>query len=170
MTGRIFVDANMFVYARDLGEPTKQPLAGEWLERLWQEQRGRTSTQALNEFYYTVTRKLKPGLTVEEAWDDVRSLLSWNPQPVDTSLLLRAREIEQRYRLSWWDSLIVGAAQLQECSVLLTEDLQDRSSYGGVTVRNPFVLGVSEEMATYAVAPAVASRHRPRGRPRRSSP
>jgi len=66
--------------------------------------------------------------------------------------------------------MIVGAAQLQDCSVLLTENLEDRSIYGGVTVRNPFALGVSEEVATYAVPTAVASRHRPRGRPRRSSP
>jgi hypothetical protein len=78
-----------------------------------------------------------------------------------------ARRIEQRYGISWWDSMIVAAAQLQECA-LLTEDLQDSGVYGTVTVRSPFTLEVREAAATYAVSPRAASPHRPRGRPRRA--
>ena len=68
--------------------------------------------------------------------------------------------------MSWWDSLIVAAAQAQHCILLLTEDLQDRAVYGGVTVRNPFTLGVSEAAIEYTAAPAAARLHRPRGRPK----
>src|SRR5438132_889580 len=42
MTELVFVDTNVFVYARDAAEPGKQPVAAIWLERLWREQRGRT--------------------------------------------------------------------------------------------------------------------------------
>jgi predicted nucleic acid-binding protein len=170
MTARIFVDTNVFVYARQAGEPTRQPIAARWLERLWDEQSGRTSVQVLNEYYTTLTRKIKPALAPAEAWDDVKSLITWNPQPIDLELMHRGREIEQRYRLSWWDSLIVAAAQLQECVLLLTEDLQDRAVFGGVTVRNPFAFGVSEDLTSYAVERAPPHAHPRRGRPRRAKP
>jgi hypothetical protein len=89
---------------------------------------------------------------------------------MDLELLHRGRDIEQRYRLSWWDSLIVAAAQLQNCRLLLTEDLQDRAVYGGVTVRNPFALGVSEDLSAYAVERAPVLAHPRRGRPKRARP
>jgi predicted nucleic acid-binding protein len=171
MTVRIFVDTNVFVYARQASEHTKQPTAARWLERLWDEQTGRTSVQVLNEYYTTLTRKIKPPLPPADAWDDVKSLIAWNPQPMDLELLHRGRDIEQRYRLSWWDSLIVGAAQLQNCVLLLTEDLQDRSVYGGVTVRNPFALGVSEDLTNYSAEPPMRPHAHPRrGRPKRAKP
>jgi predicted nucleic acid-binding protein len=170
MTARIFVDTNVFVYAKQASEQTKQPLAARWLERLWEEQTGRTSVQVLNEYYTTLTRKIKPALPPADAWDDVKSLIAWNPQPMDLELLHRGREIELRYRLSWWDSLIVGAAQLQNCVLLLTEDLQDRSVYGSVTVRNPFTFSVSEDLTGYSVEHVQIHAHPRRGRPRRVKP
>jgi predicted nucleic acid-binding protein len=169
MTAPVFVDTNVFVYARQANESVRQPLAAEWIERLWREETGRTSIQVLSECYVTLTRKIRPTVTREAAWEHVNDLLTWNPQPTDVELLARAREIEDRYGLSWWDSLIVGAAELQNCALLLTEDLQDHAVYGGVTVRNPFNLGVSEGMATYTTPPRTVSRHPRRGRPRRAS-
>jgi hypothetical protein len=96
-------------------------------------------------------------------------LFAWNPQSIDIDVVMRAKEFERRYRLSWWDSLIVGAAQAQCCTLLLTEDMQDRAVYGGVTVRNPFTLGVSEAAVEYA-APPTARPYRSRGRPKRVKP
>lgn len=167
MTAAVFVDTNIFVCSRDASEPKKQSIAARWLEELWIEQRGRTGIQVLNEFYVTVTRKLDPGMTTEDAWADVRALFSWDPQTVDRHLLLRAHDVERRHRLSWWDSMIVAAAQLQNCPLLLSEDLQDGWSCDGVTVCNPFRMQVSEEQVSYVATPAPESRHRPRGRPRR---
>jgi hypothetical protein len=72
-----------------------------------------------------------------------------------------------RHRLSWWDSLVVGAAQLQGCALLLTEDLQDGRLYDGMTVRSPFALAPGETIAAYTVAPVATRRHPARGRPKR---
>jgi predicted nucleic acid-binding protein len=163
----VFVDTNVFVYARDARERTKQPRAAAWIERLWRERSGRTSVQVLTEFYVTVTRKFRPAVAHDEAWDDVQSLFAWRPQPADVALLRSAREIERRHRLSWWDAMVVAAAQLQDCALLLSEGLQDGATYGAVTVRSPFTLGVEEARGAYTVARA-APLHRPRGRPRRA--
>jgi len=168
MSAPVFVDTNVFLYARDAGEATKRPPAVAWLEHLWREQLGRTSMQVLSEYYVNATQKLDPGLEPEDAWDDVKALLTWKPLPIEEPLLHAGHEIERRYRLSWWDSLVVGAAQIQGCALLLTEDLQDGTSYGGVTVRSPFSLSVGEGVALYRSAPVVSNRHPRRGRPKQS--
>ena len=162
----VFVDTNILVYWRDSTNPEKQLRATEWLDFLWRERRGRTSTQVLSEFYSVVVRKKVSGISPEEAWRDVQAFSEWSPQPVDVDLLARAYSVERRYALSWWDSLVVAAAQAQACALLLTEDLQDGADYGGVIVRNPFKLGIAEESGAYMVTPKIASRHRGRGRPR----
>ncbi|MGQ0384774.1 MAG: PIN domain-containing protein [Gammaproteobacteria bacterium] len=167
MTVAVFVDTNVFVYSRQTLDPRKQALASEWLERLWIERAGRTSMQVLCECFATLTRKLDPPFANDEAWDYVRSLLAWEPQPIAADAFARAFEIQQRHRLNWWDCLIVAAAQLQGCSVLLTEDLQDQAVFGSLTVRSPFTLGVSEGIASYAVREPQVPAHRPRGRPRK---
>lgn len=170
MTARVFVDTNVFVYARDASQGRKQEQARAWVEALWREQSGRTSVQVLNELYVTLTRKLRPGVPAADAWDDVEALLAWSPQPIDAELLAQARNIEQRYGLSWWDSLIVAAAALQDCDVLLSEDLQQGMRFGTVVVRSPFAGQVAEAAPAYAQGPeGVARRHRPPGRPRRAA-
>jgi predicted nucleic acid-binding protein len=166
MTAFVFVDTNVLVYARDSREPIKRGLANEWIRVLWNEERGRTSYQVLNEYYDFVTRKLKTPIKHEDAWEDVQFYLAWSPQPVDLEVLRGAHEIQLRYQLNWWDSLVVSAAQAQECVLLLSEDLHDGADYGGVVVRSPFTLRVAEEAGAYTVAPRMASRHRGRGRPR----
>jgi predicted nucleic acid-binding protein len=164
MSAIVFVDTNIFVYARDAGETEKQPVAAEWIRKLWSEQRGRTSMQVLSEYFTTVTRKLDPGISADEAWEDVTTLFAWEPQEINRTVLVRSREIERRYALNWWDALIVAAAQLQNCSLLVSEDLQNGFVCGSVTVRNPFAASVAEESAAYSTARV--SRHKGRGRPR----
>lgn len=170
MTAAVFVDTSVFVYARDASEAEKQPAAAEWIERLWIEQRGRTGVQVLNDYYVTVTRHLDPGLSPQLAWQDVRALFTWDPQPVDHELLALARELERRFDLRWRDSMIVAAAQLQDCTLLLSEELEDGWTCDGLTVCDPFKTQVADERDRYVATPAPASRHRPRGRPRRRIP
>jgi predicted nucleic acid-binding protein len=138
MTERVFVDTNVLVYGRDASEPTKQKQAMAWLARLWSEKTGRLSFQVLNEFYVTVTNKLQPGMDPQSAREDVRSLLAWRPIPVDARVVEGAWRIQDRYKLSWWDALIVSAAQASDCRYLLTEDLQENRKMGNVKVINPF--------------------------------
>jgi len=167
MTEPVFVDANVLIYVYDARVAAKQGAAIAWIDHLWSKSSGRTSAQVLSEFYTVVTRKLKPGLTQDDAWRQTERYLAWKPQAIDDTVMRRAREIERRHRLSWWDAMVVAAAQLQDCALLLTEDLHDGAAYGSVTVRSPFTLAVDEPRAAYQVAP-VASRHPPRGRPRKS--
>ena len=159
-----FVDANVLVYARDSRDPVKRTRAVQWLERLWERRNGRTSCQVLSEFYSVATRKLR--VPPDQAWDEAARYFAWSPQPIDTPLLRRAREIERRYQISWWDSVVVAAAQLQHCVILLTEDLQDGMAFGTLAVRSPFSAVLEEPPAQYVVARAHPL-HRPRGRPRR---
>ena len=167
MTGRTFVDSNVLVYARDTRDRAKQARAADWLAMLWRARTGRIGIQVLSEYYVTVTRKLRPGLSADEAWDDVRLLMSWRPQPLDEQLLEHGRDIERRFRLSWWDSLVVAAAQLQDCSTLLSEGFQNGMEFDTVVVSNPFALKAGESGPPYNVAETTIPRHRPRGRPKR---
>ncbi|MGH8242865.1 MAG: PIN domain-containing protein [Steroidobacteraceae bacterium] len=167
MSALVFVDTNVLVYARQARETQKQPIAAQWIDRLWREQIGRTSIQVLNECYAALTRAARQPPSPAIVGDYVRSLLVWNPQPVDADVFVRAFEIEQRHRLNWWDCLVVAAAQLQGCGVLLTEDLQDRAVYGGVTVRNPFAMTASDDLGAYSPYGADVPAHPRRGRPRR---
>jgi predicted nucleic acid-binding protein len=169
MAAPVFVDTNVLLYARDASEPAKQRLAAAWMASLWRERTGRTGIQVLSEYYVNATRKLRPGLAPEIAWDDVRALMSWQPQAMDVSVLETGREIERRHRLGWWDCLVVAAAQTQGCVLLLSEDLQDGMKFGTLTVRSPFTLEANEAAANYAGLPGALARHRPRGRPRRSA-
>lgn len=138
MPGEVFVDTNVLVYARDATEPAKHQKARAWMAHLWSARRGRLSTQVLQEFYVTVTEKLDPGLDRQAARDDLRSLLTWRPVTLDASVFEAAWRVQDRYGLSWWDSLIAGAAEMAGCAYLLTEDLQDDQQLGPVRVINPF--------------------------------
>lgn len=140
MEGPVFVDTNVLVYHRDSTEPEKQARAAEWMARLWDEGSGRVSAQVLQEYYVTVTGKLRPGMPRDEAREDVAALRAWNPLVPDAQILEDAWSIEDRYGLSFWDALIVAAARRLGCAVLLTEDLQDGQDLDGLVIRSPFTL------------------------------
>ncbi len=138
MSDFVFVDTNIFLYARDASEPKKQEVAAQRLSELWDERNGRLSVQVLNEYFVNVTQKLDPGLSPDEAWDDVEALSVWEPLSMDLTLLQRGFAVQRRYGLSWWDSLIVAAAEAAGCDTILSEDLADGELYFGITVENPF--------------------------------
>jgi predicted nucleic acid-binding protein len=138
MIGPIFVDTNVLVYVRDRTDPDKQRRAAEWMAALWDDGAGRLSSQVLQEYYVTLTRKLDPPRIREEARDDVGALGAWNPLPISPAVLETAWDVEDRYGISFWDALIVGAAHHLGCSWLLSEDLQDGQDILGIRVMNPF--------------------------------
>lgn len=141
-----FVDTNILVYARDASAQDKQPRAASILAALWRMRTGRLSTQVLQEYYVTVTRKLKPGLAASAARDDIRDLLAWNPRPVTAKIWENAWEIEDRFKLSWWDSLVVASALDAGATTLLSEDLQDGLAIGTLSVVNPFAGAFDEKV------------------------
>ena len=138
MTGPCFVDTNLLVYRHDRADAAKQSRADAWHTLLWERRVGRLSYQVLQELYATLTRGRQVGLDRAEARDIVTELLQWQPIRIDRPILRRAWLIENRFDLSWWDALIVAAAQAGSCPVLLTEDLQAGQRFDGLRVVDPF--------------------------------
>ena len=138
MTAKVFVDTNVLVYCRDTSEPRKQQQAMGWMAHLWSTRTGKLSYQVLLEFYITVTAKLQPGLDQYDARKDVLSFLAWKPIVVNERVLENAWLIQDSYQISWWDALVVSAAQLADCRYLLTEDLQETQEFDSLQVINPF--------------------------------
>jgi predicted nucleic acid-binding protein len=136
MTALVFVDSNLLICAVDEGNPKKHETAKLWRDELWKGRCGRVSFQVLQEFYANVTRK-RPSAR-EQAQVEIRSLLAWRPVSVDAEILESCWKIQERYQLSFWDSLIVAAAKAASCRYLLTEDLQADQDLDGVLVVNPF--------------------------------
>jgi len=139
MTVPVFVDTNVFIYAVDRADLRKQQAARLWRAELWKSRRGRTSFQVLQEFFVNVTQKALSSR--EDARSEVRDLLAWNPVPVNAMTLEHGWKIQDRYKLSFWDALIVAAAKQALCGYLLTENLQAGQDIGGVMVVNPFRSG-----------------------------
>lgn len=136
--GPFFLDSNILIYAFDTREPVKRARSRALIESLPAEHIV-LSAQAINEFYFTVTRKLRRPLTATEAEEAVRGLSGFRILPLDYRLTLAAMEIVRKDRLSIWDALIVQSAILGGCHTLFSEDLQNGRKYGALKVSNPFV-------------------------------
>ncbi len=138
MSAKVFVDTNVIVYSRDTTEPFKQKEADNWLKYLWANQSGHISFQVLNEYYITVTQKLKPGLSRTEARNDIRNLMAWKPAVIEQNVIQSAWAIQDNYGYSWWDCLILAAALKQNCQYVLSEDMQHGQHIEGLEIINPF--------------------------------
>jgi predicted nucleic acid-binding protein len=144
MTAPVFVDTSVLVYSRDARDAGKHQRAREWVEFLWDTKRGRVSRQVLHEYYVTVTRKLRPGLPAEDARSDVRALFHWL-SAVDPDVMIEsAWTFQDRCSLSFWDALVLGAAQSMGCGSVLSEDLPAGQELEGIRVISPFVTRPSE--------------------------
>jgi predicted nucleic acid-binding protein len=96
------------------------------------------SAQVLNEFYVAATTKLREPVSADDAASAVESLSRLPIVPVDLPLVRDGIAISRSAMISLWDGLIVAAAIAGGCTRLFTEDLQDRQTFGPVTVENPF--------------------------------
>jgi predicted nucleic acid-binding protein len=137
----VFVDTNVLLYGEDASHKAKQAASLAWLGTLWQRRCGRLSTQVLHEFYVNATRKLRHPMPAGDARAEVRRYQRWLPWPNDHATVEAAWAVESRYGLSYWDALIVAAAQVQGCRYLLSEDLQHQQQLDNVQVINPFTVG-----------------------------
>ncbi|MEQ7124960.1 PIN domain-containing protein [Actinopolymorpha sp. B11F2] len=132
------MDTNLLVYAHDLTETKKRPVAQATLEELWRTASGVLSIQVLQEFYATAIRKYSPPMSPAEAREVLAVYADWPLVRPDAGLILAASELHERQSVSFWDALIVEAAQRAGASRLLTEDLQHGRTFGALTVENPF--------------------------------
>jgi len=135
--GRAFLDTNVLVYAVDEGEPEKQTVARDLLGSAGDNEFV-LSTQVLSEFYVVVTRKLDAPLPEEVAAQAIELLGRLSVVAADVELVRAAIRIGRRSQLSYWDALVVAAAEAAGCERLLSEDLGDGQAIGGVRVENPF--------------------------------
>ncbi len=141
----VFVDTNVLLYAQDPRDPQKQNAAVQWLSWCWRSQSGGLSTQVLNELYANL-RRIAPSLAVSEARAIVRRYRGWKCWTVDDATVDLAWQLQDRFPLSYWDSLMVAAAQQMGGAYLLSEDLQHEQYFDNVQVINPFKASV--EMLT----------------------
>lgn len=133
---KVFWDTNIWVYLFDAGSPAKQDQIRGCLKR------GRdeiiTSTQVLQEFYVTVTRKLAVPLDEERAAAVLPGLAEFCTVLVDVQMICSAADLARQHSFSFWDALIVEAAHSGGATTLYSEDLQHGRVVRGVTIRNPF--------------------------------
>lgn len=139
MSGRCFVDTNILVYVHDLSAGAKCRRAQELTRDLWDSQNGVVSTQVLQELYFALRRRLKISLSVVDARAIVRDYFQWEVVINNRDSIIRATEIEAQFRISFWDGLVLQAAEKAGASLVYSEDLSHGQLYGSVRVMNPFL-------------------------------
>lgn len=135
---KVFVDTNVLIYAYDVSAGAKHTNAARILSELWATGRGVISTQVLQEFFVSVTRKIPKPINDNLAASIVRDLLHWELVVNDGDSILEAASLVSRYRFSFWDCLIVQAALKSGCNILLSEDLSDGQVIESTCIQNPF--------------------------------
>jgi predicted nucleic acid-binding protein len=139
MSAKCFVDTNILFYAQDKSAGQKHERAAIIVADLWQSAAGVLSTQVLQEFCVAV-RRVDRNRTIEDLRQWVERYSEWEIV-VNTSESIRAAlNLESRYQISFWDALIIRAAQVGRADILYTEDLNDGQVFGSVRVVNPLVV------------------------------
>lgn len=139
MNGSCFVDTNILMYVHDASAGAKHTKAKEIVRDLWESRRGVISTQVLQELCVNARRRIQPPVAPEQLKLIVEAYMGWEVVVNTAASVVQALELEARYRISFWDALIVNAAEEGDCEVLYSEDLSANQRYGTVRVINPFV-------------------------------
>lgn len=138
MKSTAFFDTNVLVYLFDASSPEKKRISQELFRRHAKAGSLLLSTQVLQEFYVTATRKLAEPLPPPEALNVVRRLTAFSPVEIDAKMIVQAAERSETEMLSFWDALIVEAALAAGAERILSEDMQDGRNHSGVVIDNPF--------------------------------
>ena len=144
MSDRVFIDTNVLVYAHDMSAGRKHQIARGLIEQLWADRSGVLSTQVLQELYVNVRRVAFNPIGADEARRLIEDYALWETIVNEGAAVLAAIDIEARYGISFWDALIVHAANTAGVETLFTEDLSHGQVYGGVIAVNPFIEGEAE--------------------------
>jgi predicted nucleic acid-binding protein len=139
MSDRYFVDTNILMYAHDATAGVKHERAKALVEGLWRQRSGVVSTQVLQELAVNLRRKAARPLDTKATREIVTDYLTWEVVVNGGDSILGALELEERFRISFWDALVIHAAQASGAEVLYSEDLSAGQQYGGLRVVNPLV-------------------------------
>ncbi len=136
MTVDSFLDTNVLVYAA-AGRGPEDKKRRRALELIKNEDFG-LSTQVLQEFYVTVTRKIQLPMTPAAAMEWIEHLEIFPCLAIDRAIVKLAVEASERWRVSYWDGAILAAAESMGARIVYSEDLSHERQYGPIRVRNPF--------------------------------
>ena len=134
-----FLDTNIFIYQLEGNDPRKSEVAQHLIQEGIATGTSCISFQIVQECLNVISRKaqipLKP--------DEVRRYLLAVLAPlvrVHSSLQLYQEtfEIQARYQLGFYNSLVLSAALEAGCIRLFSEDLQHGQQFRQLTVVNPF--------------------------------
>jgi len=140
MSDNFFLDTNVLVYSFDPAEPAKSLRANALIREALASGKGVVSYQVVQEFLNVALRKFVQPMTTLEA----EQYLSVTLVPLlavqsSRSLFAQALRLSRDFSVSWYDSLIVAAAQEARCSLLYSEDFQHRQEFSDLRVVNPFL-------------------------------
>ena len=138
MKNRVFLDTNILVYAYDQHDPHKQTKAQGLLTDGIKQENLILSVQVLGEFFNVVTRHIPQPMSPGEAKEVINTLSILPVQDIDMTMVKRAIDTHEMYQISYWDSLIISAAERSGCGMILSEDLSDGQNYHNILVNNPF--------------------------------
>jgi predicted nucleic acid-binding protein len=136
MTARSFFDTNVLVYADDKAAPAKQRRALDLVAEHRRARTGVVSMQVLQEYFVTVTRKLR--LDVAIARRKVELLAEFDVAAPEVTDILAAIDLHRLHGFSFWDALVLRAAKQAGCGVVFSEDLQNAREIDGLQIVNPF--------------------------------
>ena len=136
---KVFVDTNVLVYAHDTTAGRKRDMAMEAILELWNHETGVISTQVLQELFVSLTQKIPIPIDGRKARTILEDLCAWYVVVNDEQSVLAAIDLKAKYKLSFWDSLILEAARRSGATTLLSEDLSIGQRIGNLTIVNPFV-------------------------------
>ena len=137
MSDRYFVDTNILMYAHDTAAGEKHRKARALVAELWEARSGVVSTQVLQELAVNLRKKSKRPLDAKGTREVVSDYLAWQVVVNGGESILEALDIEARYQVSFWDALVIQAAQASGAAILYSEDLSHGQTYGSVEVINP---------------------------------
>jgi len=132
---KVFVDTNILVYCMDDSDKKRKARCRSLIEALAGDLYGVLSTQVLQEFYVAATKKL--GADPLAVKDILHSFRRFETVVITPEIIKDAIDCSLINRLSFWDSLIVVAAESARCEKLWTEDLNDGQIIRGVRIENP---------------------------------
>ena len=138
MSGRFFLDTNIFIYSFDASSPKKAAESKKLIRTAIGTRRGIVSYQVVQEFFNVALRRFAKPMSNADAEQYLattfRPLLSVHSSP---ALYAEALRLGARFQLAWYDSLIVASAIEGQCDILYSEDFQDGQEMGSLTIKNP---------------------------------
>jgi predicted nucleic acid-binding protein len=140
MNDRFFLDTNIFVYSFDQTNPQKTERADQLISQAVATGKGVISYQVVQEFFNVAYRRFPKPMQLDQAEQFLTSVLRplWTVYS-SPALCLRALQILERFRLPWYDAVIVAAALEAKCGILYSEDFQNGQKFNDLEIRNPFL-------------------------------